>query len=273
MSENALEVKKDESRIMITARDLARRLKFMIVNGNKLSDQEVFALAQFSAANGLNPFANEAYYMPGVGPIAGIVGYRKIANDCIFQEALKWALKEPQSYWIDARAATHDEACFDEAKGDIAIHATLRTSIDNRVWRRAYLDMARELRELGSSDALEEAKKFVGPEPVWTGVGVVHGSESFAKDGKPEKFDRVERATKRAEKQATKKRFPSLEKLDHSQEDAEDSISVTFKEVEENKQLSQEQPRSEQQILSDFGYTPEQERTISEQQPSLLGDS
>lgn len=205
MSDNQQLAKREDTAIQTKARDLASRLKFMIANGNKLEDKEVYALAQYSAANDLNPFAQECYYLPGIGPCPGIVGWRKKAQEQLIWEAEKAGVNGAH-FWIESRDAQPGEAVFDPSK-DIAVIVTLRDWLSSSRWRHEVFETARQLKEFGSKDPMQEAKDFVGPEPVWTGAGVVYGSENF---GARDKFDRRERAAKRAEKIALRKRFPRV---------------------------------------------------------------
>jgi hypothetical protein len=233
------------------AREIAQRIKFMIVNGNKLTDQEVYALAHYSAANGLNPFAQECYYLPGTGPITGIVGFRRKAQEALIDECRVFGINDPQNFWIESRTATQEEATFDPDK-DIAVFVTLRDSITNKTWRRSYFDTVRELRDLGEKDPFEKAKEYVGPEPVWTGVATVKGTENFGKDT----FDRHERAAKRAEKCALKKRFPSLQSMkdtDHFEdtEQVEWDENVFDSNAEEQKQLTPERKAENAKIFGE----------------------
>ena len=261
----------DDSAYTKAARELAKRLKYMIVNGNKLADQEVFALAHYAASTDLNPFAQECYYLPGTGPVPGVVGLRRKAQEALNAETN--AARVPMGYfWIETRPALPGEGNFDAIK-DIAIHVTLHDSTVNKRWRTAYFETARELKELGEKDYLAAAKTFVGPEPVWTGVGVVAGSEAFSRDGKPEKFDRYERAAKRGEKLALKKRFPSLQQYEPATGAGaydEDTIDSTFVETPSN-----EPKRPEAEIMKELGFaadptpagpeiTPNQDGSIPE---------
>ncbi|MFA7254047.1 MAG: hypothetical protein WC107_05850 [Patescibacteria group bacterium] len=244
-----------ESPTIQKAREFASRLKFMIVNGNKLEDKEVYALAHYSAANGLNPFAQEAYYLPGTGPITGIVGFRRKAQESLEDECKTHGVTEPQRFWTETREATPEEANFED--GDIAVHVTLRESLTNKAWRQSYFETARELKALGEEKYFEVAKEFVGKEPVWTGVGVVYASEVFAGVGKKEKFDRFERAAKRAEKIALKKRFPSLQRFESAGDEHDDAISVSFVDVDEAPEKT-----DVNKALTDMGFDPEPEPTI-----------
>jgi hypothetical protein len=234
------------------ARELAQRIKYMIVNGNRLADAEVFALAQYSAANDLNPFAGECYYLPGTGPCPGIVGWRKKAQEQLNFEAA--AQNETGAHmWTDDRPANIGEARFDPKAGDIAVVVTLHDFLSNKRWRQAYFTTLRELKALGyeQEEAKTEAKLMVGPEPVWTGIGVVFAGETF---GKSEKFDRYERAKKRAEKVALRKRFPRVN-LPEPVDADEDVIDVQYSDMDKP-----EETRSINQNLAELGFPPEPEK-------------
>lgn len=240
------------------AREIATRVKYMIQNGRKLEDQEVYALAQYCAANDLNPFAGEAYYMPGAGPVPGIAGWRKKA-----QEQLNWEAENQKElgahFWCDVREATTEEAKHDPNRGDIAMFVTLHDWLSNKRWRRAFFETVRELKELGYSleDANAQAKVMVGPEPVWTGVGTVYAEENF---GKGEKFNRAERAAKRAEKIALRKRFPrvSLPEPAGAEHDAYDG------------EWTEAEPaprKSEADLLGDLGYDAPAPKPAAQDEP------
>jgi len=209
------------------ARDLAQRLKFMIQNGRNLADNEVYALAQYCAANDLNPFAGEAYYLPNIGPCPGIAGWRKKA-----QEQLNWEAAQQKElgahFWVEFRDAYPEEAGHDPEKGDIGIVVILHDWLSNKRWRRAYFETFRELKDLGYpiNEAEQIAEKMVGPEPVWQGIGVVFSEEKFGGD----KFNRHERAQKRAEKVALRKRFPRIDLADPVNADA-DYVDGEFTQV------------------------------------------
>jgi len=274
------EEKKIESPTVKAAREIAQRIKFMIVNGEKLTNDEVYALAQYAAANGLNPFAQECYYMPKTGPITGIVGFRRKAQEALIDECHVFGISDPQNFWIESRPATQAEAVFDPEK-DIAVFVTLRDSITNKTWRRSYFETVRELRDLGEKDPFEKAKEYVGPEPVWTGVGIVKGDEHFSgnvwKDNKkmenewkPEMFDRNERATKRAEKIALKKRFPSLQSMkdpgNYEGASIEWDENVFDANAEEQKQITAERKAENAKIFGTQSQTPATQKP----QPSLI---
>lgn len=188
---------------------LARQIKLMIQNGKQLQDHEAMALAQYAVATDLNPFAGECYYIPQVGPTPGIAGWRKKGQEQLEYEAEK-AKETGCHFWVEDVDLTEDEKKY-VRDGDVACSVVLHDSVSNHRWRMAYLEMAKELTNIGDKNALENAKNFVGKEPVWTGFGIVAFEEKFSYDNKPEKMTRKERALKRAEKIAIRKRFPRID--------------------------------------------------------------
>lgn len=249
----------------LQARSMAKRLKYMIVNGNKLSDAEAYALAWYSTCNGLNPFAQECWYLPGIGPCPGIAGWRKKAQEQLEYEARSAGMGSA-NYWIDIRDALPSESTADPSRGDIAYHITLHDWISNSRWRHGYFETIKEAQSAGYTfeEARTIAQQMVGPEPVVTAVGVVRADESF---GKSEKFDRHERAQKRAEKLALRKRFPRLDAIMQiSAEDVDqDVVDAAFADVEDVE--DGKPPRQINEILSDLGFDPETHKTTTTQRP------
>lgn len=192
------------------AREIAQQLKFMIVNGNKLQDQEVYALANYAAANGLNPFAGECYYLPGVGPCPGVAGWRSKAQDQLDHEA-KVAGQQGGNLWCEYFHAEPGDCSFDPEK-DIAYKVVMHDSVSRKRWTDSIKEIAVDYIKAGAPffDAHEMAKQIIGAEPVTTAWGVVFSIEVFGAPGKAEKFDRHERAKKRGEKLCLRKRFPRI---------------------------------------------------------------
>ena len=211
--QKGIEVAKEKpaNEIQLIARDLAQRLKYMIVNGNKLSDNEVYSLAQYAAANGLNPFAGECYYLSGTGPCPGVAGWRSKGQDQLDYEA-KLANQAGGNMWCEYEHADPLDCIFDPAKGDIAYKVILHDSVSRKRWTDSIKEIAMDFVKAGVPffDAFDKAKELIGPEPVTVSWGVVYGTEKFAGEGKTEKFDRHERAKKRGEKLDLRKRFPRI---------------------------------------------------------------
>lgn len=62
-------------------RQLAQRIKLCVPNGARLKDNEALALAQIAVSTDLNPFVNEVFYLPGIGPHIGIEGLRRKSDE------------------------------------------------------------------------------------------------------------------------------------------------------------------------------------------------
>ena len=61
-------------------RELANHLKRFLPNGNKMTDQDALSFSQFAIAQGLDPFAHEIWFIPGIGVVTGIAGLRKMGR-------------------------------------------------------------------------------------------------------------------------------------------------------------------------------------------------
>jgi len=210
------------------AREYAYQLKQMIVGGKKLSDTEVYALANYASANGLNPFAGECYYLPNVGPCPGVAGWRTKAQDQLDFEAEKMGWKGG-NMWVTYQHAEPGECTFDPSK-DIAYKAVLHDSVSRKRWTDSIKEIATDFVNAGVPffDAFDKARELIGPEPVAESWGVVFSTENFG--GAVEKFDRHERAKKRAEKLALRKRFPRihLPEPENYSDDTVDAEDVKF---------------------------------------------
>jgi hypothetical protein len=208
MSELAVKGTEQVSHTQLVAREFAQRLKYMLVNGQKLADHDVFALAQYASATGLDPFSGECWIIPGKGVCPGIAGWRKKAQEQLEYEAVT-AKEDGAHFWVEFTEAVPGDCVFDPTKGDIAYVAILRDSITQHRWRLSVIEASKEFMAMGAKfdESMKQARDLVGKEPVWIGHGVVFSGENF---GGNDKFDRRERAQKRAEKLALRKRFPRI---------------------------------------------------------------
>ena len=64
----------------VKARDMAERIKYMIVNGRNLAQQEVFALAQYCAANGVRFSHPLRIVTAGAPPPPAVIRAAKLAS-------------------------------------------------------------------------------------------------------------------------------------------------------------------------------------------------
>jgi hypothetical protein len=198
-------------------------------------------LAQYSVATDLNPFVGECYFLPSIGPGPGIAGWRKKAEEMLQFEAEKAKIPVAK-FWCEYVQNGEGEAHYNPEKGDIAVKAILHDEISRTKWEKRILSHFIELikSQVEKDEAWKLANELGGPEPTWSAVAVVHGSENF---GATEKYDRYERCCKRAEKLAIRKRFPLIDLPEPVGFD-ENYIDAEVKDVPE--QLPPEQPQIEQ---------------------------
>lgn len=216
MTDKQIEVVKEKpSDMQIVAHDMAERLKYMIVNGNKLQDKEIYALAQYAATTGLDPFSGECWYFPDKGPTPGIAGWRRKGQEQLEYEAQNAKLAGAY-IWYEYKKAEPGSCNFEPTK-DIAYQVILHDSVSEKLWHQTLSNLIATLngsamRQPGDPiesylKIVEMARSMMTPLPTWDSYGVVFGTENF---GAVEKYDRHERAKKRGEKGALKKRFPRL---------------------------------------------------------------
>jgi hypothetical protein len=228
--------------------ETVRKLMRLTPNGKRLAKEDATDLAVYSLLTDLNPFNGEAYYLPNVGPVAGVTGYRKKAN-----EWLNAKHGPAARFWCEFRHAEEGEADFDAKKGDIAYHCTLHDSETKRHWEGQMIHNLGALRKQGmtTDEAWKIAREIAGPEPVWTAVGKVDHRESFAYGDKPDKWDRHERAKKRAEKWAIRKAYPSVQ-IPDSDIDGEIVEGLVREIPDEPEYPHQDKPNA--QILAELGF-------------------
>lgn len=189
---------------------MGRKLLKLQVGGRQLTAQEAASLAVLSYMLDANPFNNEIYWTR-IGPMIGITLYRR--------KALEWMQyetgKSGNTLRKEVRVALTSECEFRPENGDIAYHVTVYDSVSLGKWQSEVIDLMAKLKvadpEMTGEKLYEIALGMAGPKPCETGVGIVFAKETFTKsDGDPEMFSRHERAQKRAEKVAIRKRFPSI---------------------------------------------------------------
>jgi hypothetical protein len=246
-------------------RAMTGKLMRLTPGGRKLNTNQAAELAVYCFMTDLNPFNYEAYYMDGVGPIPGVAGVRRKANDY-----LAITSGPDDRFFVYFRDAQVGEANFDPDKGDIAKHASLTIRTVSERWQQNALRIYAELVKAGmdTDTAWERAEKMNGPEPVWTAVGVVDHRENFSRKpgtkgpqdpGTHDKWDRHQRAEKRAEKWAIRKAFPSviLPDVDLGEQSNIDATIVDAIVRDVTEELATKLPeRPAGQVIEELGYKP-----------------
>ena len=240
--------------------ETARKLMKLTPGGSKMDVNQATELAVFSIVNGLNPFEGEAYHVFGVGPYAGVAGYRRKATEYLIERYGPAA-----SYWLEYRPANTSEAQFNPDKGDIAWVVRLHDSEMEKRWQAQVIQNLIGVKAAGitGKEAFDMAAKLAGPKPYVEAVGVVYASESFAKEGKVERWDRNERAKKRGEKQVLRRAYPVGVRI-MGDADMGDVIEGTARDLvmDVSSQIAAEasKPRPEgmtnEKILADMDYSP-----------------
>ncbi len=189
MNDTAVAVQKTKALVDPVTREMFERLKLMITNGKKLSNDEAAALAQFAVQENLSPFNHECWYIPAVGPAIGIQGLRKKA-----QEKLS-----PGHYF---KVVFYD-VTEEYNKNDPTIGYAFRAVLKDTETSAKYLSMKVEYLNSGVKE--DEIVDVLGDKPEWEAVGFWSLKER--NDLKDKFFLPEERAKKRAEALVIKKRF------------------------------------------------------------------
>jgi hypothetical protein len=175
--------------------EFAKRIKMLMRGGDKLSNPEVMALAQFAKITNLNPFTGECWYISGKGPMVGIAGARRLDQQ---QTGDVGGFSFPTITPCSPEEAGATEA---ELK-DVA--AAFKTEITDTAavaaYQKLFTQTIQAMREAGIADPFAAAKEVCGPRPSWVGYGYsTRGERSF--------MNKTQLARKRSEADALKKRI------------------------------------------------------------------
>lgn len=172
--------------------EMANRFKTALRGGDKLSNNEVIALAQIAKITGLNPFIGELWYIPGKGPMIGIAGARRTWNE---QSAKGGGWSH-----IEIIPCAPDEAGYTGDVKDLAaaFRAEAHDSGATAQYQKLFTETIKAMRESGSQTPFDDAKQICGPRPMWVGYGYSTVSETS-------RMNKTQLARKRAEADALKK--------------------------------------------------------------------
>jgi len=165
--------------------ELTARIKAMLPGGDKLTDNQVKALAQGSLAHKLDPFNGEIWMIPGRGLMVGVKGLRRLGRKQVIG-----------NFWTEffelRDAETRKRLRIPD--GSLAFECRLFDSEN----LNTYVNTCERLLKAGIP--WEAVKGMVGDKPYTPGMGVLLAGEQT-------KMQPVQCAMKRAEAYALKRRF------------------------------------------------------------------
>jgi hypothetical protein len=170
-------------------REMVARFKAGLTNADKLSTNELLALATASLGHSLNPWNQEIWAIPGKGLMLGIKGLRKVADRQAEKGGFRWWTE-----FLDIRNKQEAEL-YDIPAGAIAAKLCILRRSDNI---EAYLDNLKNLQ--GSGLDYDAASQLIGAPPRTIGVGYVMPNEKS-------EMPIPQRVMKRAEAHAIKQAF------------------------------------------------------------------
>ena len=174
-------------------RELGERLQTMMPGAQRLTQVEALTLAQAAVAHGLDPFNGELWFLKDkggkpLGLMAGIKGHRRSAHRQMAEEG-------GGNYWPDFEVLDTDEKTALGIPSDaLAYRCLIR---DTRTIEH-YVSQIERLLKAGLD--WDVVSNLVGSRPYTEGIGYAQRSEHS-------KMTLVQRAMKRAEAEALKRRF------------------------------------------------------------------
>ena len=225
---------------------LAKRIKLMVKDGNRLSDEEALALAQIAHVTQLNPFIGEVWYIPGKGPMIGIAGARRVDNERTdARGGYSWPLFTPVS---PEEAGATPQDLTDGIAG--AFKVEINDSAATAQYQALFVESLKAMRESKVDDPFSQAKEICGERPVWVGYG-------YSTIKEPSRMNKLALAKKRAEADALKKRIVLPFGAEVSIHDSRPVADVDVEGVDIEYPEQEEKPRTEAQNVKQLGFNPD----------------
>lgn len=176
-------------------------LRELVVNGRKLSDEQIVGRAVFAACEGLDPLTEVHTLVDKEGRTMAhtmaINGLRRKNQEQVGagQEITVSFLELTEPELAKCLGAAIGYKCY------------LRDGQAYTAWQKRLLEVGKALREaMGQTISFTEIIQMCGPAPVTEGIGLFYKSE-FSPDWKDKSYNPIERCKKRAELNARHHRF------------------------------------------------------------------
>jgi len=218
-------------------------LREMIVNGRRMSDEQIIGRAAFAAQQGLDPISEVNTIVDKEGRTMSnsmhINGLRRKNQeevgpgdtiDLEFQEYPKDKMQKDWAYAFECR---------------------LRDTQSYRNWQKRITDIGRTLKEVIGNVSYQDIISSCGPAPYSSGIGVVYTAE--LNEWKDRNFNPAERAKKRAETNARHHRFSTNEPI-YDGADTSPGVVIEGSFQEMTVSAPPPAPRSVNDNLSALGY-------------------
>lgn len=222
-------------------------LKEMIINGSKLTDEQINGRLAFAMQQGLDPIS-EVHTLAKDGKTMShtmsINGLRRKNDEALI------AATGNTSQTIDLEFAPFAKENM-QKDWLYAYECRLRDSVSYSQWQKRLLEIGKTLREIMGSMDYATLEKACGPAPVTVGVGVFYTSE--LSEYKDRNFNPIERCKKRAETNARHHRWPTnapvYESDNNDAPGPEPAPQISVDKIEEPAPK-----KSEAQLLGELGF-------------------
>lgn len=218
----------DPAMLQEMAKKFVPILRELVVNGRRLTEEQIAGRAMFAAVEGLDPITEVQTLTDRDGKTMahqmGMNGYRR---KCLEQ------LRPGDEVNLEF-VELHGESL---PKGvAYGYECRLRDGTSYTQWQKRLIEVGKAVREaMGGEITFDQLLQLVGPPPISTGVGFFWLDEF--NPYKDKNFPPQERAKKRAERNARSKRFPTTAPV----YDAMDGVAIYSEDVIEGKVMDQPQ--------------------------------
>jgi len=245
-------------------------LRELVVNGRKLSDDQIIGRAVFAACEGLDPLSEVHTLVDKEGRTMAhtmaINGLRRKNQEQVGvgQEITVSFLEMTEPELAKCVGAAIGYKCY------------LRDGQAYTAWQKRLLEVGKALREaMGQAISFAEIIQVCGPAPVTEGIGLFYKSE-FSPDWKDKSYNPIERTKKRAELNARHHRFGThapvydgengTEVIEAPYRDAlpTPAIAPALEAAIQLEPVRLEKPKkSQEQLMAELGFAPKTRQELA----------